>query len=188
MGRPKIHRTKDPGAHLGPMFRQVVGTIFAMMTHFESFWTKVKYSKPTAIYGFGLGEMEMPPKVNVDTGNLLDKFHSGLKDYGKIWKAVLTEGVYQKLLEIAGMNERVFDFPTDLWARVLFDIAVAYRDEVVDIDAMMESLIPLYFAKTLSFVKRTGRMSIKQAEEAIEDDCMTFETTKPYLLQRWKEK
>lgn len=188
MGRPKIHRTKDPGAHLGPMFRQVVGTIFSMMTHFESFWTKIKYSRPTAIYGFGLGEVEIPPKVEVDTGNLLDKFHSGLEDYGEIWKAILTEGVYQKLIEIAGMDERVFDFPTDLWARVLFDIAVAYRDEAVDLDVMMESLIPLYFAKTLSFVKRTRRMSIKQAEEAIEDDCMTFETTKPYLLQRWKEK
>ena len=31
-------------------------------------------------------------------------------------------------------------------------------------------------------------MSIKQAEEAIEDDCMTFEMTKPYLVQRWMEK
>ncbi|UCF56392.1 MAG: glycosyltransferase, partial [Deltaproteobacteria bacterium] len=67
MGRPKIHRAKDPGADLGPMFRQVVGTIFSMTKHFESFWINVRYSKPTAIYGFGLGEVEMPPKVEVDT-------------------------------------------------------------------------------------------------------------------------
>ena len=81
MGRPKIHRTKDPGSHLGPMFRQVVGTIFSLMKHFESFWTTVKYSRPTAIYGFGLGEVEMPPKVEVDTQNLLQKFHSGFEEY-----------------------------------------------------------------------------------------------------------
>jgi hypothetical protein len=30
-------------------------------------------------------------------------------------------------------------------------------------------------------------MSIKQAEEAIEEDCLTFEMAKPYLLQRWQE-
>ncbi len=186
MGRPKIHRTKDPGTHLGPMFRQVVGTIFSMMEPFEPFWTKVKYSRPTAIYGFGLGEVEMPPKVEVDTENLLNKFHAGFKEYGEVWKEILTEDVHRKLQEIIHMKMSLFDFPTDLWARVLFDVAVAYRDRVVERDLMMDSLIPLYFGRTLSFVRKTRRMTIKQAEDTIEDDCMTFEMTKPYLLQRWR--
>ena len=185
MGRPKIHRTKDPGADLGPMFRQVVGTIFSMMRYFDSFWTKIKYSRPTAIYGFGLGEVEMPPKVDVNTMNLLTKFHDGHEQYNGVWKQVLTEDVYKKLLEILEMRETEFNFPTDLWARVLFDTAVSYRDAPVDRDLMMDSLIPLYFGRTLSFVKKTKRMSIKQAEEAIEEDCGTFEMTKPYLVKRW---
>ena len=187
MGRPKIHRTKDPGAHLGPMFRQVVGTIFSIMRHFEPFWSGVKYSRPTAIYGFGLGEVEMPPKVDVDTQNLLHKFHSGFEAHHGLWEEILTKDVYQKLFEIKEMKEREFNFPTDLWARVLFDMAVGYRYASLDNDLMMESLIPLYFGRTLSFVKKTRKMSIKQAEEAIEDDCMTFELTKPYLIQRWME-
>ena len=185
MGRPKIHRTKDPGAHLGPMFRQVVGTIFSMMTHYDSFWTQVKYSRPTAIYGFGLGEVEMPPKVEVNTENLLNKFHDGFREYGDTWKQVLTQDVHKKLLEIMEMKETEFNFPTDLWARVLFDLALAYRDAPIGRDLMMDSLIPLYFGRTLSFVKRTKRMSIMQAEQAIEEDCMTFEMTKPYLLHLW---
>jgi glycosyltransferase involved in cell wall biosynthesis len=188
MGRPKIHRVKDPGAHLGPMFREVVGTIFSVMRHFDSFWKKVKYSRPTAIYGFGLGEVEMPPKVEVDTQNLLRKFHGGFEEHSPIWKETLTEDVHKKLLEIRGLREREFNFPTDLWARILFDMAVAYRDTDIDRDVMMDSLIPLYFGRTLSFVKKTKRMAIKQAEEAIEDDCVTFEMTKPYLLSRWKRK
>lgn len=188
MGRPKIHRTKDPGAHLGPMFRQVVGTIFALMKHFGPFWTKVKYSRPTAIYGFGLGETEMPPEVKVDTENLMNKFQEGFKEHIAIWEEVLTEDVCKKLLEIKGMEESEFNFPTDLWARVLFDMAVGYRDSTVDRNIMMDSLIPLYFGRTLSFVKKTKRMSIKQAEEAIEEDCLTFEMAKPYLLRRWNGK
>jgi glycosyltransferase involved in cell wall biosynthesis len=187
MGRPKIHRTKDPGADLGPMFRQVVGTIFSMMIHLEPLWTKVKYSRPTAIYGFGLGEVEMPPKVEVDTLNLLNKFHDGGTRYQESWKAILTEDVYKKVMEIMGMKETEFDFPTDLWARVLFDMAVAFKGEVLDRGTIMDSLIPLYFGKTLSFVRKTRKMSIKQAEETIEEDCLTFEMAKPYLLQRWQE-
>ena len=188
MGRPKIHRPKDPAASLGPMFRQVVGTIFSMMTHFESFWKKMKYSKPTAIFGFGLGETEMPPKVEVDTEKLIQKFHEGFDQYEEIWEKLLSNDVYQKLLEIKGMKERMFTFPTDLWARVLYDMAVAYRDSICDRDLMMDSLIPLYYGKTLAFVKKTKRMSMLHAEEAIEEDCMTFEMTKPYLVRRWEKK
>ena len=188
MGRPKIHRTKDPGGDLGPMFRQVVGTIFAMMKEFESFWTKVKYSRPTAIYGFGLGEVEMPPKVHVNTDNLLQQFHMGFDKFSHIWKEILTADVYRKLHEIKGLKETEFNFPTDLWARLLFDTAVSYGEVSVEPDKIMDSLIPLYFGRTLSFVKRTKKMSIKQAEEAIENDCETFEMTKPYLLQRWKKR
>jgi len=188
MGRPKIHRTKDPGAHLGPMFRQVVGTIFTLMTHFSGMWMKVKYSRPTAIYGFGLGETEMPPKVEVDTQNLLNKFHAGFEQYQDLWQEILSPDVFNKLVEICSLKEHEFNFPTDLWARLLFDVAVSYRDELADRDLMMDSLIPLYFGKTLSFVRKTKRMSIKQAEETIEEDCMTFEMTKPYLIQRWKQR
>jgi hypothetical protein len=167
------------------MFRQVVGTIFSMMQYFDNSWTKVRYSRPTAIYGFGLGEVEMPPKVEVDTHSLMTRFQSGFETYQSIWEKVLTDDVIKKLFEIKGMDETVFDFPTELWARVLFDVAIAHRDAIMDRDEMMDSLIPLYFAKTLSFVKKTKRMSIKQAEEAIEEDCTTFEMTKPYLLRRW---
>lgn len=185
MGRPKIHRAKDPAASLGPMFRQVVGTIFSMACHFDSHWTKVRYSKPTAIFGFGLGEVEMPPKVEVDTEKLINKFHEGFAQYRGVWEKVLSQDVFKKLLEIKGMKERVFNFPTDLWARILYDMAVGYRDTLCDRDLMMDSLIPLYFGRTFSFVKRTKRMSTRQAEESIEEDCMTFEMTKPYLVKKW---
>ncbi|MBN2060898.1 MAG: glycosyl transferase [Deltaproteobacteria bacterium] len=187
MGRPKIHRPKDPASSLGTMFRQVVGTVYSLMSHFESFWINVKYSKPTAIYGFGLGEMEMPPNVNADTEKLFNNFHHGFEQYGEIWEKILTPDVYQKLLEIKGMKKSVFTFPTDIWARLLYDVAISYKKAILNRDEIMDSLIPLYFGKTLSFVRKTEKMSVQQAEETIENDCMTFEMTKPYLVQRWQE-
>jgi len=188
MGRPKIHRPKDPASSLGPMFRQVIGTIFSLMRHFEESWIRIKYSKPTAIYGFGLGEVEMPPKVDVDAKKLFEKFLDGFESYNDVWKDALFHDSYGKLQEMKGMKERVFNFPTDLWARILFDMGVAYRDRVREPDELMESLIPLYYGRTFSFVKKTRRMSTQQAEEAIEEDCLTFEMTKPYLLKRWEGK
>lgn len=185
MGRPKIHKPKDPSSDLGPMFRQVVGTIFEMMIAYAPFWRRVKWSKPTAIYGFGLGEVEMPPPVNVDQDKLYKNMTSGFDDHLDLWKEVFSDEVFHKLCEIRNLSQDHFDFPSHLWAKTLYDTAVAYKKKIGDNSALINSLIPLYFGKTLSFVKKTERLSIQQAEDFIENECVVFEETKPYLIERW---
>ncbi|MEW5722077.1 MAG: glycosyltransferase [Thermodesulfobacteriota bacterium] len=186
MGRPKIHKPKDPGAALGPMFRQVVGTIFDMMKTYAPFWKKVRWSKPTAIYGFGLGEVEMPPVVNVNQETLYRRLTDGFDAQLDLWREVFPEDVRNKLKEIRNLSPEKFDFPIAVWVKVLYDMAVGYKNNVGgDRDVLLESLIPLYYGKTLSFVKKTERMSIQQAEDFIENECVVFEETKPYLIKRW---
>jgi glycosyltransferase involved in cell wall biosynthesis len=188
MGRPKIHRAKDPGSDLGPMFRQVVGTIFDMMIKFYPFWSNVKWSKPTAIFGFGLGETEMPPPVTVNKEILFQKFHGGFESYGQIWEKVLPKETVNKLEEIREMDRAQFDFPMHLWINVLIDFAVAYKDRLWRVDELLDSLVPLYLGETLSYVKKTQRMSIREAEEFIEEECIQFEASKGRLIQCWKQK
>jgi glycosyltransferase involved in cell wall biosynthesis len=187
MGRPKIHRAKDPGADLGPMFRQVVGTIFDMMVKFFPFWKDVKWSKPTSIFGFGLGETEMPPPVKVNKDILFKKFQEGFTLHSHIWEKILQKETGNKLQEIKEMDTDRFDFPTNLWINVLIDFAIAYREKLWERDELLDSLIPVYLAKTLSYVKKTERMSIRDSEEFIEEECLQFEATKKLLIQRWKE-
>ena len=42
----KIHDAKDPAGDLGPMFRQVVGTLFGLAGRYEDRWLKVRGSHP----------------------------------------------------------------------------------------------------------------------------------------------
>jgi glycosyltransferase involved in cell wall biosynthesis len=185
MGRPKIHRAKDPGADLGPMFRQVVGTIFHMMIKFYPFWSNVKWSKPTSIFGFGLGETEMPPPVKVNKEILFTKFQDGFNACSHIWEKVLRKETENKLQEIRKMNKDQFDFPTNLWINVLIDFTIAHRDKLLMEDELLDSLIPIYLGKTLSYVKKTERMSIRDSEEFIEEECIQFEATKKLLIKHW---
>jgi len=185
MGRPKIHKPKDPGSDLGPMFSQVVGTIFNLMESATGYWMRVKWSRPTAIFGFGLGEVEMPPPVKVTQEKLAEKFRAGFGQYLPLWREVISEAIMNKVEEIGELPAEQFDFPTQLWAKLLFDFAVAYHRGEADRDELLSALIPLYFGKTLSFVRKTERMSVQQAEEFIDNECMVFEETKPYLLERW---
>jgi len=55
-------------------------------------------------------------------------------------------------------------------------------------DELLDSLIPIYLGKTLSYVKKTERMSIRDSEEFIEEECIQFEATKKLLLKRWESK
>ena len=95
MGRPKIHKPKDPGSDLGPMFSQVVGTIFDLMTNSTGFWMQVKWSRPTSIYGFGLGEVEMPPPVKVTEDKLASNFREGFGQYADVWREAPHTGQHE---------------------------------------------------------------------------------------------
>ena len=187
MGRPKIHKPKDPGASLGPMFLQVVGTIFDMMIKRVDFWQEVRWSKPTAIFGFGLGEMEMPPPVEVDIKRLYKKFQDGFDRWDAVWKTILSTNVYKKLSEVRTLNFAKFELPANLWADILYNWAIAYKKRAHEREKILESLIPLYYGRTCSFVVAVEPMNIQQAEEVIEDQCIVFERSKHSLLTRWVE-
>jgi glycosyltransferase involved in cell wall biosynthesis len=185
MGRPKVHKPKDPGESLGPMFLQVVGTIFDIMITKVAFWKEVRWSKPTAIFGFGLGEMEMPPPVDINLERLYEKFQAGFASHDALWKGILSTNVYKKLSEVRTLALVDFEFPANLWAETLIDFAVAYKEGAYDRKRIMESLIPLYYGRTCSSVIELEPMTIQQAEELIEDQCMAFERSKPYLVTKW---
>lgn len=185
MGRPKIHRPKDPGADLGPMFGQVLGTLFDMMASWEPYWKEVKWSKPTSVFGFGLGEIEQPPPVEINQEGLYRRFIGGRKEFQEVWQRVLTAEVFAKLMEAMAIGEERFDFPTQLWAQILFDYAIGYYTYNDERAMLLASLMPLFFGKVYSFVLRTERMSTQEAEEYIEDQCMVFEEARPYLDERW---
>ena len=186
MGRPKIHNPKSPAVSLGPLFRQVVGTVFDLMISYEPFWKRVKWSKPTAIFGFGQGEVELPPVVTLDQNFMYQQLTEGFSDYLDFWREIFSEEIREKVTEIQNLSQDKFDFPTAMWAKVLYEMAIGYKlNPGGDRDRILDSLIPLYYGKTLSFYKKTERMSIQQAEEFIENECVVFEETKPYLVEKW---
>jgi hypothetical protein len=187
LGTPKIHRPRYSESDPGEGFRSVVGTAFDLMEHFHDFWKDVRWSRPTALFGFGMGEVEMAPPAEIDTKRLWDGFSAGMQAKWGLYERVLQPASSAKLQEVAGLPGDVFEFPIALWAQVLYDFAGAYRETVVPQDELLDALIPLYQGKALSFIRDTETMNTQQVEELIEDQCLQFEKTKSYLLERWAQ-
>jgi glycosyltransferase involved in cell wall biosynthesis len=186
LGSPKIHNPKDPAADLGPMFTQVVSTLFDLISDFEFIWKDTFESRPSNIYGFGLGIEEKPPLVKVNTDSLYKSFMKGFKEYGELWEKIIPAPEYMQINKLKDIKEKKqFVFSSGLWARVLFNFACAYRTIIVEKEKLIESMIPFYHARVLSFANRTESASIKEAEEYLENITRVFEKEKYYLIQRW---
>jgi glycosyltransferase involved in cell wall biosynthesis len=185
LGRPKVHRKWDPIDDEGKRFKDVIGTTFELMIHYDDFWKDVKWSRPTAVFGFGMSEVEVPPKSEMNLSRLREFFRSGLETHRELYHEILASDTRAKIEEAAGLPDEGFEFPTALWAKVLYDAACAYRANSGAGEQIVASLIPLYCGKALSFAMETESMNNQQVEELIEDQCLQFEKTKPYLIERW---
>ena len=186
MGGPKVHRTEDIFAQLTALFHQVVSTIFDLMALYADFWRQVKWSKPTAIFGVSGEEVDSPPVMGVNEKRLHERFLRGFEDYLEVWQDIFDQSVIHKLQEMRGLGLQQFSFPIQTWVNILFDAAVAYHQTPQeDRHTLLDALLPIYTGKVLAFVRKTERVSVQQAEELVENECMVFEETKPYLLSKW---
>ncbi|WP_456366887.1 glycosyltransferase family 2 protein [Thermococcus sp.] len=172
----KIHDPKDPAASLGPMFNQVVGTLFMLMERYDEVWKNVKAIEEVPVFG----ELEKgePEAVKV-TLELLEK---RARELFAGYEVLLKRALSPETIEGVRKALKTFEFDDRLWSHVLYEGAVAYRDGVL---SEAEPLVPLYFAKTADFVKKTMDVSTLEAEKLIEERARVFLEEKDYLLERW---
>lgn len=184
MGSPKMHRAKSTDLDLPAAFRQTMSAIFDLMLVYSEFWQLVKWSKPTALFGTDAKEVAIPVPVEINMSGLHEQFLKGFNDYLGLWESMFDPSQLRKLLEIKGLGLQHCSFPGQTWAIILFEAFKAYAEaDALRRVAIVDSLLPLYLGKFLSFVKKTERMSLQQAEESVENECMVFEENKPYLVK-----
>ncbi len=181
----KIHDAKDPAASLGPMFSQVVGTLFTLMDRYADRWRAVREIHPAPLVGEPpAGE---PEPVAVTLPLMVEKLREGLKAHREVLERVLPEALRRDLEALARAEPEAFAFPAELWARILFRFAVAHRDEAVPRDALMAALVPLYYGRTAGLVREgEGMDSATFEREVVARQAQTFWELKPELVALWE--
>lgn len=180
----KIHNPKDPAADLSAMLVQVMGAVLALMEEHEGIWLTLAGSNPVKLFGFQY-EVGVEP-VNVDVDQMIHSFRQGLFDLEVIWRQMLGPGTMEGLLPLKDCPSNEFSIPNDLWAQLIYDVAIAYHSRVMPRDHLLKAVTPLYLGRTASFVLETQGLTSGEAEGRIESLCESFEKLKPYLVQRWK--
>jgi glucosylglycerate synthase len=197
----KIHDPKDPGADLGPMFSQVVATMLRLTVEHADHWIGVRGSHAVPTYGFE--RYADPPPLEVDVTRLLAAFARGRVTVGDVWARLVPPARMEALdilaTEAAAALDEItradtpttaddvdFQFSDDLWAHILYDLALAARGQGMEMDHMIAALVPIYFARVASLVIEAREMTTQQAESLVERQARAYEQAKPDFVERWR--
>jgi len=177
----KIHDPKDPGADLGPMFTQVVGTLLTLARQNVDVWRPVTGSRDVPVIG-EIAPVE-PEPVNASVRVLVEKFKAGAGDQDRAWDEILsadTRDVARKAAETGNASAIGARF----WAKAVYEIVAAAKTRD-DTEALARALLPLYFGRVAALIGEMQGLDQAAAERVVEQQALAFEQTKPYLLERW---
>lgn len=187
----KVHAAKDPAFTLGPMYLHVLSTIFRSMTKYQEYWTKVSTFEDVKVKGTALSWEPEPIPISVT--RLVEEFNMGMTHFSSLYKEILSEESYGRLSQIARSKVCVpegycdFFIPADLWARIVYDLAVIFNCWKGNTHKLIDLSSPLYFGKVASLANRTIDLDYDETEKVIGDYMRAFENEKVYLVNRWKE-
>lgn len=178
----KVHDPRDP-AGLGPMFQQVVGTMFSLLAVYPFRWRQVRGSHPVPTVGDPV-EAE-PEPVPVTVSALVDRFREGQRVHGGVWGRALGADVREQLERAAELGPAGY-LTERWWARLVYDFAVAFHRDDLDPDAVVAALVPVYFGRVAAFAEETRELDTAAAELVVERQAAVFEEEKTRLVAAWE--
>jgi len=181
----KIHDAKDPAASLGPMFVQVIGTLFNLMEHYEPYWKNISGSKAVPL--FGDPGREEPEHVDVNLERLVSEYKTGFNQFKSLYKNIFSGEVYRELERYTAMEVKSFQFQIEIWVKAIYELAATYHQWKMNRVRLINLMVPLYYGRVASFVNGTRDMNSFEAEGLVETQAEAFENNKDYLIARWDE-
>ena len=159
----KIHDPKDPAADLGPMFTQVVGTLFRLARENESVWRGVVGSREVDVVG-AIEPVE-PEPIPVDPARLRAKFEAGAPAQRALWDEILSAPIPTAI-------------GAEAWAGIVFDFLGAALERPDESERLAQGLLPLYYARVAEFVKEVEHLSTERSEEVVDVGALAMEKEK----------
>jgi hypothetical protein len=172
------------GVDLATTLVQTTEPLFALLERTADAWTEIHGSVPVSVVGTPLALGVDPLDLNVE--GMVRAFRLGLKDLLPLWEQVLAPETLAEVLSLDLSAYEGLRFRHDLWARVVYDFALAYHLRILYREHLLRSLVPLYLGRTAAFIRETTGVDGPATERWIEQSCRAFEAQKPYLVERWQ--
>jgi hypothetical protein len=118
---------------------------------------------------------------------LADSFARDVKDLEEILRAILRPETFTAVVEAAAGGDSGRQYPDDLWATTVCEFLVAYRRSVMRRDHVTQALLPLYVARTGTFLMECANSPPASVDAALESLGERFERLKGDVAERWNQ-
>lgn len=171
-------------ADLNQLFPSVTSSLFADVEAKATYWQRARALPATRI---------TPPRstafaaqqASQEVRALVDGFRIAFNNLREIWSLVLPPQSLLALKKLSTSTPEAFLYPPSLWARTVYDFALAFHLRTLNRGHLLGALTPLYLAWVGSFL-RSSDGDEAAGIELLQLTAAAFEQEKPYLVSRWR--
>ncbi len=169
-------------ADLNVLFPAVTSALFADIEAKATFWQRARTVPagrtftPSAAHPDADGAEELR--------SMVDGFRLAFSNLREIWSLVLPPQTLLALKKLSLSPAESFSFPPSLWARVVYDFAIAFHLRTLNRGHLLGALTPLYLAWVASLLREGSGTAGSAA--LLESTASAFEQEKPYVVSRWR--
>jgi hypothetical protein len=98
---------------------------------------------------------------------------------------VFDRATLERLRSVSSRSGADFVIDDQLWAGVIYDLAVACHRRVSERGDLVRAALPLYMGRVASFVMEIAEADAAAVEDRIERLCAAFEAQKATLRRNW---
>ena len=175
----KIHKPSAP--KLGPMFYQVVDTLFNIMLDNKSKWLNTK--EKAEIPFFGKKKFDQPQTLFIDYKGMKATSIFGFQSNEDLLEDLLSAEAFKELKRKYDKGDIAIG--NHLWCKIVYDALYAYDTTDFNSD-LIEALKTLYFGRFVSFFRKTLDQPFEACEDRIIKQAELFRRNKDYFVEKYK--
>lgn len=177
----KIHKPSAP--KLGPMFSQVVGTLFQSLILNKEKWLAPIEVKKLPLFGAGI--LAKPQSLSVDYKGMKSTALYEFKINQYILENALRPSIYNRIKSMYASGK--LNIGTQLWTEIVYDLLYAYS--TTDLNShLIEAMKALYFGRVVTFIKQTLEKDHHESEQMIQNQAKFFFKYRSRLTRRYEYK
>jgi hypothetical protein len=177
------HGAQNEGLDLSTVLGHLAGSLFNDAEKHPVVWQRIRGSQP----GLVLGEPGVAVESNaVDVQPMIEGFHLASRNLQEVWSLVLPPVTLLELKRLGRAAPEHFRIADGLWARIIYDFALAYRLRTLSRPHLLGALTPLYLGWVASYAQEIAGISAAGAELRVEKLAKAYEDEKSYFVSRWR--
>jgi glucosylglycerate synthase len=171
-------------ADFNALFTSIAGSLFNDIETKSSFWQRARGMYAPSIQPSSpppIAELAASPEIH----SMIETFRLAQDNLQEIWSLVLPPQSRLALKKLSVLSPDAFTMEPDLWARIVYDFALAYHLRTLNRSHLLGAMTPLYFAWVASYLRFVADDTARAAH-AIELTAAAFENEKSYIVSRWR--